>query len=188
MSDRRRTFGPVVVLGLAAGILAAVASNRPWVVTDQGSDPLGTVREAGMMPLASALSLVLLACWGVLLVTRGLVRRGVAVLGLLAAAGLAITAYVGLETLPDAVYSALAESGQVTDDTDPTQTGGWFWAAAVGATVSIVTTALAVAWCPAWPEMGSRYDAPGTANAPSTGDRTNVELWKSLDEGRDPTA
>ena len=38
-------------------------------------------RDAGEMPLAAALGLVVLACWGVVLVTRGRVRRAVAVLG-----------------------------------------------------------------------------------------------------------
>src|SRR5687768_7920756 len=101
MPERRRTFVPVVGVGLAAGTLAAVAGAQPWVVDTTlpaGSDPLGLVADAGEMPLAMALSLVLLACWGVLLVTRGVARRVVAVLALLVAVGLAVTVVVGLFT------------------------------------------------------------------------------------------
>ena len=64
--------------------------------------------------------------------------------------------------------------------------------AAVTSVVLVVAGALAVAWCPAWPEMGSRYDAPGAAGeaAPAVPaeEQTNLDLWKQLDEGRDPTA
>ena len=46
---------------------------------------------------------------------------------------------------------------------------------------------------PGWPEMSTRYDAPtgrSGANEPGSADdrpRTDAELWKALDEGRDPT-
>ena len=192
MSEPRRTFGPVLLLGLAAGILAAVASSRTWVVDAGGSphstDPLGTVTNAGEMPLAAALSLVVLACWGVLLVTRRTVRRAVAVLGLLASAGLTASVVVGWTTLPDAVTEAIAEQTGSGDGV-AVDTTAWFWAAAVGAFASLVATALAARWVPLWPEMGSRYDAPGTADpTPEPEDASSLDLWKAMDEGRDPTA
>jgi uncharacterized membrane protein (TIGR02234 family) len=192
MAEPRATFVPVVGLGLAAGTLAAVAGSKPWVVDTSlpaGSDPLGLVADAGEMPLALALSLVVLACWGVLLVTRGGVRRVVAVLALLAAAGLVVTVVVGLFTLPDQVLEAFPEGARRTTDADITRETGWAWAAAVGAVLSVVSTALAVLWVGHWPEMGSRYDAPGGASdreAPPE-DASSLDLWKSIDEGRDPT-
>ena len=38
MAERspRATFGPVVLLGLAAGTLSAVAGNKPWASVDAG--------------------------------------------------------------------------------------------------------------------------------------------------------
>ena len=48
---------------------------------------------------------------------------------------------------------------------------------------------LAVRLAPAWPEMGSRYDAPGRRE-PTTGaeqPEPERDLWHALDEGRDPT-
>ena len=55
---------------------------------------------------------------------------------------------------------------------------------------------LAVAWrlAPGWPEMGSRYDAPsgggaarGEAARAREAPRTDLDTWRALDEGRDPT-
>jgi uncharacterized membrane protein (TIGR02234 family) len=193
VTDRRRTFVPVAGGGLAAGVLLAVASARPWVTgTALAGDPFDTVADAGKMPLASALSLVLLACWGVVLFTRRVVRRSVAGLALLTALGALATVVVGYTTLPDRVADAVTEVGLAHGGgTVATGTTGWFWVAAVTAVASVVATALAVAWSPAWPEMGSRYDAPGTA-APRDDvppeERSSIDLWKSQDEGRDPTA
>ena len=191
MPEPRATFLPVVGLGLAAGALTAVASSKPWVEDTSlpaGSDPLGLVADAGEMPLALALSLVVLACWGVLLVTRGKVRRVVAVLALLAAVGVVATVVVGLFTLPDQVVEAFPEGVRRTTDVDFIKETAWFWAAAVGSLLSVVATALAALWVGSWPEMGSRYDAPGAepAEVPPE-EQTNLDLWKSIDEGRDPT-
>lgn len=196
MPEPRKTFAPVLGLGVAAGILAAVAGNRTWVVDTSlpaGSDPLGAVAEAGEMPLALALSLVVLACWGVILVTRGVFRRGVAVLSVLASAGLLATVVVGSLTLPDQVVAAFPEGARRTTDVNITETTGWFWAAAVAAVLSLAAAAAAVRWVGHWPEMGSRYDAPGSAeenraDAASDEDQASLDLWKSIDEGRDPTA
>ena len=68
----RRLFGPVVLGGLGSAAIVAVASARDWF-------RLGSNEKVGFlvpddqlradMPLALALSLVLLAAWGVVLVT-----------------------------------------------------------------------------------------------------------------------
>jgi uncharacterized membrane protein (TIGR02234 family) len=193
MSEPRATFGPVAGLGLAAAALAAVAGSRPWVVDSQAagpaSDPLGLVADAGEMPLGLALALVLLACWGVLLVTRGAVRRVVAGLALLAALGLATTVVVAFFTLPDQVLAAQLETAVPRDDAFASRITGWYVAAAFGALVSVATTVLAVRWVGQWPEMGSRYDAPGAREEQETSreEPNSLDLWKTIDEGRDPT-
>lgn len=191
MSEPRRSFGPVLLAGLVAGTLSAVAGSHAWVVDagrlSRSADPLGTVAESGEMPLAAALGLVVLACWGVLLVTRRTVRRVVSVLGVLAAAGLTATVVVGWVTLPDVVADTIAEQTG-SGDRAALDTTAWFWAAAIGALGSLVTTALAVRWVPRWPEMGTRYDAPGAAGAATEPeDASSLDLWKAMDEGRDPT-
>ena len=194
-SDRRRTFVPVVGLGVAAGVLAAVAGSRAWAAgfdaAPGGVPVLPATAEAGESPLAAALSLVVLACWGVLLVTRGVVRRATAALAVVASLGLGATVVVGFTSLQDQVAQAMRASG-TPSDTLGTELTAWFWVAAVCSVVLIVAGVLAVAWCPAWPEMGSRYDAPGAAEGPPDDvppeERSNLDLWKQLDEGRDPTA
>jgi uncharacterized membrane protein (TIGR02234 family) len=193
MPEPRATFGRVVGLGLAAGALAAVAGSQPWMVDAEADgptpDPLGLVADAGEMPLGLALALALLACWGVLLVTRGKVRRVVAGLALLAALGLTATVVVAYFTLPDQVLAAQMEASLPRDDVFGSKISVWYLAAALGAVLSVVTTALAVRWAGHWPEMGRRYDAPGAARGSATPaeEPSSLDLWKSIDEGRDPT-
>jgi uncharacterized membrane protein (TIGR02234 family) len=194
MADRR-SFGTVVGAGLASAVLAAVAGRQPCA---HGSAPggfgeLSATVEAGKVPAASALSLVVLACWGMLLVTRGRVRRVVAVLALLASLGLAAAVVVGFSTAPDHVRDAYHELGVDHPDVGLT---GWYWVAAVATVLTVVTTAAAVRLAPSWPEMGRRYDAPvgtGGDSSPTPAERPpeeqeNLDLWKAMDEGRDPTA
>lgn len=188
-----------MLLGLAAGALGAVAGSNAWVVDRDAraaGDPVpgitvaDPVAAAGEMPLALALSLVALAVWGVVLVTRGRVRRAVAGLGVIASAALVVTVVVGLLTLEDRVGEAIRERGAASD-VMATELTAWFFGAAVAALVSLVATVLAVAWVPAWPEMGRRYDAPGTAvttdELHESDERSSLDLWRSLDEGHDPT-
>lgn len=191
MAEARRTFGPVVLLGLASAALAAVAGTRAWVelsgARSSGGAAATSVLEVtapGEMPLAAALSLVLLACWGVVLVTRGRARRAVAGLGALASLGLLATAITAGFTLPDSFRDSMeAALGDVPIETSFT---GWYAAALVGAVGSVVATLAAVRFTPGWPEMGARYDAPagGAVQAEPEG---NIEIWKALDEGHDPT-
>ncbi|MDN4173069.1 Trp biosynthesis-associated membrane protein [Nocardioides sp. SOB77] len=189
----RRTFGPVVLLGLAGGTLAAVGGSRPWAEAgdDGGAAALAgyALSDAGEMPAATAAALVVLACWGVVLVTRRRVRRGVAVLGAVAAVGLVAAVVVGWSATVDDVRALYDDTGTVPD----IGRTAWFWASALGSVATLVASVLAVRLVPTWPEMGTRYDAPaGAAGAPAATvppeDATNIDLWKAMDEGRDPTA
>jgi uncharacterized membrane protein (TIGR02234 family) len=193
MAERngRRSFGPVVLLGLLSGTLGAVAGNKPWAAgsgrAGQVSD-LAISADAAQVPVAGALALVVLACWGVILVSRGRVRRAVAVLGAAAALGVAAGVVHGFTSVPDALRASYAAIGLADAQVGLT---GWFWAAAVAAVLSLVATVLGVRLVPAWPEMGSRYDAPGTrepAPAVEPEDQSSLDLWRAMDEGRDPTA
>lgn len=185
MGDRRRTFGPVVLLGVAAGGLTAIAGNNPSAEAETTS---GFVTYDAHMPLVTALALVVLACWGVVLVTRGRVRRAIAALGVVASAGALAATLVGWSQVPDQLTDELAQVGV----TDPGVTHTvWFWLALLGAVLSLVASVLAVLLTPSWPEMGSRYDAPtSAAPAPVVApeEQTSLDLWKAMDEGRDPTA
>ncbi len=197
---RRRTFGPIVLVGLAAAGLAAVAGTKSWVSGRSGSVDTGAASAmssalsldlVGESPLAGALALVVLACWGVVLVTRGRFRRAVAVLALIGAVGLLVATLAAVWSLPDKVADALVQVSGT--DTVSTSLTAWYAAALVGALLSVPTSLAAVRLVKHWPEMGSRYDAPTAAGGPSASDDTaapteNIDIWKALDEGRDPTA
>jgi uncharacterized membrane protein (TIGR02234 family) len=194
MPEPRATFVPVVGLGLASGILTAVASSRTWLDYDNQAtraaiDPVVADTGAGEMPIAAALALVLLACWGVVLVIRGGVRRVVAILSCVAALGIVVAVVYAWFLLPDQrpQPALLSESSSLNG----LSWTGWYWAAVVGSVLSVVTTAAAVRWVGHWPEMGSRFDAPGGAGASGAEappeDPSSLDLWKSIDEGRDPT-
>jgi uncharacterized membrane protein (TIGR02234 family) len=186
MAERDRSFGPVVLVGLAAAGLGAVAATRTWA-TSQGSSagvPVdASVTGADSQPLAAALALVALAAWGVVLVLRGSMRRVVAVLGLVAAAALLASVVLAFSAVQDdAVAAAMAQGA--TGDTFATSLTAWYWLTGVGALLAILAFAGAVARAPRWPAMGSRYDAPGGRREAAT----DEDMWRALDEGHDPTS
>jgi uncharacterized membrane protein (TIGR02234 family) len=189
-TSRRRGFAPTVVAGLASAGLTAVAANQPWATAEpeDGQFAFTTLTEAPQVPLVLTLALVVLAAWGVLLVTRGRVRRVVSWLGALAAVGALVAAVVGRWTLEDSFNEDFADQGA----TAVVDLGAWWWVAVVATALSAATAVLAATQVGRWPEMGTRYDAPGTTaetpqEAPAE-ERTNLDLWKSIDEGHDPTA
>ena len=181
----RSGFGPIVLAGLAAAALTCVAAGKPWFRANIDYKLLAGVADpdkSADMPLALALSLVVLAGWGALLVTRGRVRRAVSAVALLAAIGVAACVVVAPFTLPDQVRDNLLDASDAS--VPPT---GWYFTAAVAVAVSIV--ALAFAWLrvQTWPAMSSRYDAPATGAGEATVGSTGTDLWKALDAGHDPT-
>lgn len=202
-ASKRRTFGPVVALGLVSGALGAWVGSKPWVdgsgaepAPGTGSPDWGmTWGDVATSPLATALAFVVLACWGVLLVTRGRFRRAVAALSVLAGVGYAATVVWAPFTLPDHLVAQVRRrTGLTLDDTSPT---GWYWLAVVAALLVLASTVLALRLVRTWPEMGTRYDAPagargggGTGPDAAAADHPteNIDIWKALDEGRDPTA
>jgi uncharacterized membrane protein (TIGR02234 family) len=194
MAERNRTFGPVVLLGLAGAGLSAVAGHERWVSgTACGRGAVSGLADAagdvGQAPAAGGVALVLLAAWGVLLVTRGKVRRAVSVLTALAGVGLAVAVGFGPSSATSSVEHYLSNFG-----IDCAQTGlsGWFWVAVVAAVVALLPALASVRYVGTWPEMGRKYDAPeGAPRAQSekpVEERENLDLWKAMDEGHDPTA
>ncbi|WP_346384924.1 Trp biosynthesis-associated membrane protein [Nocardioides sp.] len=189
----------MVLVGLASGVLAAVSGNNVWAVPDStrqtGTGAIlgvasGTSAEdAARMPLATALALVVLAAWGVLLVTRGRFRRVISFVCVLAALGALATTVVGFVAAPRALRSALTGLGVEGASVHHT---AWYWAGLVGALLTSMAAALAVRWVSAWPEMGSRYDAPAAQATAVQAvaepqEQSSLDLWKAMDEGRDPT-
>ncbi|MDQ4051695.1 MAG: Trp biosynthesis-associated membrane protein, partial [Actinomycetota bacterium] len=154
---RRRSFAATVVAGLASAALTAVAANQTWATAkaEEGRFAFSTLTEAPQVPLVLTLALVVLAAWGVVLVTRGVVRRVVAALGALAAVGALVATMAGRWTLEDSFERDFADQGA----TAVVSFGGWWWVAVVAGVLAAVTAVLAAVNVGRWPEMGTRYDA-----------------------------
>ena len=191
MAEQRSTFAPAVLVGLVSGALVAVAGNQAWAKAAEGQgigEQVASVSVAvgeAKAPLASALALVVLAAWGVLLVSRGRFRRVLSWLVTIVAAGLLAAVVGAVLAAPDAVLDAYEPYGVTDIDVQRT---AWNWLALVGAMLSLGAAAIAVRDVGSWPQMGRRYDAPGAPDAePEPEERSNLDLWKAMDEGRDPT-
>ena len=186
----RAGFGPVVLAGLATSGLTAIATNQTLATarpTESGV-VYSDLQEGSQVPLALTLSLVVLASWGVVLVTRGVVRRGVTVLGLVAAVGAAVSVALGRGMILDSYRDDFRDIG-ATPVVDFTW---WYWAALALSVLAVLPAAVAVRQVRSWPEMGTRYDAPGDQQ-PGRGstheddEPSSLDLWKAIDEGHDPT-
>jgi uncharacterized membrane protein (TIGR02234 family) len=187
---RRSSFGRTVITGLAAAALATVGATQTWADATRRTPGVRTVSASGsdVAPGVLPLALVALACWGTVLVLRRRGRRVVSVLGAVASVIAAVVALVS-------VGDAGAAAGRLLGGTpDSTSTSGWPWVVAFACAVSAATFAVAFARAGTWPEMSSRYDAPGdhgtesVRSHPETDEQpSGAALWKALDEGNDPT-
>lgn len=181
----RASFGPTVLVGLGSAALLAVAASRSWATATTASPGVRTAAAPGseVAPLALALGLVALACWGTVLVLRRRGRRIVSVLGLLAAVGAVAAVATRLHEAPDVAARALG-------DVDASmETTAWPWVALVAGVLTAAGFLVALRASAGWPEMSSRYDAPGGARRDDAdAELSDRELWAALDEGHDPTA
>ena len=187
MPDRRRSrsFAPTVLAGLAGAALAAVSAGRAWASAtgDAAGVPVtAAVKGSSSAPLVLALSLVALAAWGVVLVLRGRARRVVAVLGALASAGALASTLVALGRLSDDARAAVVARG-ATGSGLHTHLTAWYVVTLVAALLTTAAFVVAVRVAGSWPAMGSRYDAPTSRPQPTS----EQDLWRAIDEGRDPT-
>lgn len=184
---RDRSFGPTVLIGLAGAGLAAVGGARTWAtsVGDAGGVRVeASVDGAEAQPLATALALVVLAAWGVVLVTRGRVRRVLAAVGLAAAVGVLVAVGLAFDSAQADALDAAVTKG-ATGDTFSTSLSPWYYLTGLGALLTGAAAAMAVRHAPRWPAMGSRYDAPTARGGAS---EAGEDMWRALDEGRDPTS
>jgi uncharacterized membrane protein (TIGR02234 family) len=187
----RRSFLRTVVLGLVGAALTLLAATRDWGTATTRSPAVRTATAGGpdVAPLVLPLALVALAAWGTVLVLRRRGRRVVAVLAVLAGAGAALSAALRASHGGHAAVIALGVGA--ADPGTTAHATAWPWVAVVGGVVTAATAAVAWWRAPTWPEMSSRYDAPGTDEqdaAPTPGADTTRDMWRALDEGRDPTA
>jgi uncharacterized membrane protein (TIGR02234 family) len=177
-------FVPTVLLGLAGAGLAAVAGAQTWASATTSAPAVRTAAASGadVDPVGLPLTLLALVAWGAVLVMRRRGRRVAAGLGLLAVLGAAASVVPYASTATDVAARRLGDPADAT-----TTTTSWPLALVVGCLLSAAAFVVALRAAGRWPEMSRRYDAPedGARSVEPSG---ATDLWRALDEGRDPTA
>lgn len=187
----RRWYAPTVLGLLAAGGAAFLAASRQWVGATVASDglPSDTIEVTGSqaIPLVGALALVVVTAALAVLATGGRIRRGVGVITVLAAATGLWVVVTGGGAVDRAFADAVEQSPAFTGGDVPPSSQSLLWPIVAGVAFTIATAlgVLTVAVGHRWSAMSRRYEAPaGTA---PTQPKTEADIWKALDEGRDPT-
>lgn len=187
----RRLYAPVVLGTLASGGLAFFALGRVWARGDVVAEGLSTdkVTATGSdaHPLASALALVIVASALAILAASKRLRRVVGVLTVVVAVVALAILTLGGDALDDTLRAAVEKSPSFTGDNFPVDIRhtAWRWVAIAALVLAAGLGVVTARWAAVWPTMSSRYDAPPVRT------RSQVEqdddMWKALDEGRDPT-
>jgi len=184
VGGRAPGFGPTVLLGLAGAGLAAVAGGQTWATATASAPAVRTAAASGgdVDPVGVPLTLLALVAWGAVLVMRRRGRRVAAGVGLLAALGAAGSAVAFAGRAADVAARRLGDPAEAA-----TATTAWPLALVVGCLLSAAAFLVALRAAGRWPEMSRRYDAPqdGARSEERSG---ATDLWRALDEGRDPTA
>lgn len=187
----RRWYAPTVLGLLAMGGLAFLSSSRQWVSATVASDglPSDSVEITGSqaLPLVGALALVVVTAALAVLATGGRVRRAVGAITVLAAVTGLWVVVTGGGSIDSAFADAVEQSPAFTGGEVPPSSQSVLWPVVAGVAFAIATVLglLTVAVGHRWSAMSRRYEAPSGA-APAR-PRTEADIWKALDEGRDPT-
>lgn len=186
----RKLYAPTILGLVVLGAAAWAAARQPWssTVIGAGKLPGSTIDTAGADAFAPlpALGLVVLATGLGLLASGGLVRRMVGVLAVLASVtGLALSILAVARGVAESRRESLAESPAWSGDLVATTTTWtlWPWLATGAFGLAVALGLLVVVCARRWPTMSARYDAPTRA---ASSDEP-LDLWKALDDGRDPT-
>lgn len=188
----RRLYAPIVLGTLVAGGLAFFVLGRTWassnvVAVGLTADKV-TATGSDAHPLAAALAVVIIASALAILAASRRIRQAVGV----------FTSIVALVAIWTIVFDGDALDGAITTvvEKSPAFTGAnrpdaihetaWSYVALSAFVLAAVLGAFTTRFASSWPTMGSRYDAPPVrASAQQTQD--DKDMWKALDEGRDPT-
>lgn len=196
----RTSFGPVLLAGAGSAGCLALAASRTWLqASGAAASVTKTVEVSGSdaAPLGLALALVALAGWGVILVSGTRARRTAMAINAVATLGVLAVVVTFWSEDHGPALEALQAIGVPRIESISHQP--WYWITAVLGLAQLAVLAFGYRDAPTWPTMSSRYDAPGdrAAGRPNAGAAdpaataeplADLELWKALDEGRDPTS
>ena len=187
----RRLYAPVVLGTLAAGGLAFFTASRTWAharIAAEGLPP-DTVKVSGSdsQPIITALALVAVTAALAVLASSPRLRRivGVFTFGV-AVSAIAVVLFDG-SSVDDAMTKAVKASPAFTGSNSPaTHHTAWPVLTVVAFLIVAGLGAFTARFGSAWPALSSRYDAPRIRPTEAAA-QTDADMWKALDEGRDPT-
>ena len=188
----RRLYGPSVLAGIVVGGFAFFAAGRVWGTTEVSASglPSDTVTVTGTeaLPVVGALALVIVAGSIAVLAASARFRRIVGVVLTITGLVGAVLAFLYGDPVLDALDTAVKESPAFTGSNSPDVFGmtGWPIAAASAFILATILGIVVMKYGRQWPTMGRKYDAPA-ARTPVEDPKSEADLWKALDEGRDPT-
>lgn len=187
----RRLYAPVVLGTLATGGLAFFAASRTWAHVRVATDGLPSdsvdVTGADAQPLVSALALVVVTAALAVLAASPRVRRVVGAFLVAIALTAAVVVLFGGSSLDDAVDRAVKDSPAYAGSGDHDfTTSVWKYVTAFAFVLAAFLGGVTAKLGARWPTMSSRYDAPAARPAVAA-PQSDAEMWKALDEGRDPT-
>ncbi len=188
----RRLYAPIVLGTLAAGGLAFFALGRTWasskVVAEGLTADKVSATGSDAHPLAAALAVVIIASALAILASARRVRQAVGVFTAIVALVASWIIVFDGDALDGAISTAVEKSPAFTgaNHPDAIQETAWSYVALAAFVLAAVLGTLTTRLAASWPTMGSRYDAPPVRVSTQQNQDDN-DMWKALDEGRDPT-
>lgn len=192
---RRRLYGPIVLGLLAAGALALFAVTRSWASATVRTPgvPIDQVETTGAdaAPVLVALAIVVIAA-GLAVVASGGWFRQVVGLTIAAVAAWAALRALSVDVAGAPMARALVDSPANLGAAHPVaQVSAWPVVTGVAFLIAAVLGIAVLLFGRQWPRMASRYDRPAATPELHTReqltDTDDVDLWRALDDGRDPT-
>lgn len=204
-----REYAAALAVGTAAAGLVLLAAGQAWAQSSMLSAGMprqdvvvvGTAAATGMR----ASALVVFAALAATLVTTGRWRQLVGTVLLVAGAGVSVSAVLGGTRLRQTLRVAAADTAAGADTAAVDQAvraaelPAWPWVAGIAGVLLAVVGLVVVVRGARWPGMSRRYERRATQDRPAParsqsgqladpGERTDAQdLWRALDEGRDPT-
>jgi uncharacterized membrane protein (TIGR02234 family) len=190
-SSRRRLYAPIVLGLLAAGALALFAVTRSWATATVRSPgvPVDQVQASGAdgAPVLVALAIVVVAAGLAVVASGGWLRQ---VIGLVIASVAACAAVraLSLDVAGAPLARALADSPANLGSARPVaDLSSWPVVATVAFALAAVLGLAVVVFGRQWPRLGTRYDRAARTRPEQVDATDEAEVWRALDDGRDPT-
>lgn len=191
----RHLYGPIVIGLLAVGAIALFAVTRVWATATVRTPgvPTDQVEASGAdaAPVLVALSIVVIAAALAVVASGGWVRQIVGLVVATVAAWAAVQA-LSVDVAGAPMARALLDSPANLGAAHPVaNVSVWPVVAGLAFAVAAVLGVLVVVFGRQWPRMAKRYDrqSAGSSEAASelVADADDADLWRALDDGRDPT-